>query len=165
MPTFMLPNSVPRHLPFGVVTGRPDYENKAGAKRGNGVFEPPNEVKGIVARKQLYFYTRHKNSRMFGRASVAYWNQQIGILMQWTRQYPPDAAEMRRNDLGEKWQGNRNPFIDDYLLADRIGADAFRADGSRLAAMEGPRPDRRGDHRGKHRRSVRRGGSPRFARR
>jgi endonuclease I len=129
MATFMHPNSVRGHMPFGIVTGNPDYENKAGAKRGNGVFEPPDAVKGLVARKQLYFYARYKDSRMFGRTSVVYWNQQIELFLKWNRQFPPDAVEMRRNDLAEKWQGNRNPFIDDHTLADRVGAGAFRAGG------------------------------------
>jgi len=127
MATFMHPNSVRGHMPFGIVTGAADYENKAGAKRGNGVFEPPDAVKGVVARKQLYFYSRYKNSRMFGRTSVVYWNQQIELFLKWNREYPPDSVEMRRNDFAEKWQGNRNPYIDDHLLADRVGADAFRA--------------------------------------
>ncbi|MEQ1918767.1 MAG: endonuclease [Elusimicrobiota bacterium] len=127
MATFMHPNSVRGHMPFGIVTGNADYENKAGAKRGNGVFEPPDAVKGRVARGLLYFYSRYKDSRMFGRTSVVFWNQQIEIMMKWNRQFPPDAFEARRNDLVEQWQGNRNPFIDDYLLADRVGADAFRA--------------------------------------
>lgn len=127
MATFMHPNSVRGHMPFGVVTGNADYENKAGAKRGNGVFEPPDAVKGRVARGLLYFYSHYKGSRMFGGTSVAFWNQQIEIMMKWNREFPPDAFEARRNDLVEQWQGNRNPFIDDYLLAERVGADAFRA--------------------------------------
>ncbi|MCM2303509.1 MAG: endonuclease [Elusimicrobia bacterium] len=127
MATFMHPNSVRGHMPFGVVTGNADYENKAGAKRGNGVFEPPDAVKGRVARGLLYFYSRYKDSRMFGRTSVVFWNQQVELMMKWNRQFPPDAFEARRNDLVEQWQGNRNPFIDDYTLADRVGADAFRA--------------------------------------
>lgn len=127
MATFMHPNSVRGHMPFGIVTGNADYENKAGAKRGNGVFEPPDAVKGRVARGMLYFYSRYKDSRMFGRTSVVFWNQQIELFLDWNRRYPPDAFEARRNDLVEQWQGNRNPFIDDYKLADQVGADAFRA--------------------------------------
>lgn len=127
MATFMHPNSVRGHMPFGVVTGNADYENKAGAKRGNGVFEPPDAVKGRVARGLLYFFSHYKDSRMFGRTSVVFWNQQVELMMKWNRQFPPDAFEARRNDLVEAFQGNRNPFIDDYLLADRVGADAFRA--------------------------------------
>jgi deoxyribonuclease-1 len=149
MATFMHPNSVRGSLPFGVVTGTPDYENKAGAKRGNGVFEPPDAVKGRVARGLLYFYARHKDSRMFGRTSVVFWNQQIDVLMKWNRDFPPSAFEARHNDLAQAWQGNRNPFIDDYLLADRIGADAFRAGnpsrgpGGTALTLTGRRPSRR----------------------
>ena len=144
MATFMHPNSVRGHMPFGIVTGTPDYENKAGAKRGNGVFEPPDAVKGRIARGLLYFYSRYKDSRMFGRTSVQFWNQQIELMMQWNRQFPPDAFEARRNDLVEQWQGNRNPFIDDYTLADRVGADAFRAGGpSRGADAASFRPSGR----------------------
>ncbi|MDD5302186.1 MAG: endonuclease [Elusimicrobia bacterium] len=127
MATFMHPNSVRGSMPFGEVTGSADYENKAGAKRGNGVFEPPDAVKGRVARGLLYFYSHYKDSRMFGGSSVSFWNKQIELMMKWNRQFPPDAFEARRNDLVEAYQGNRNPFIDDYLLADRVGADAFRA--------------------------------------
>ncbi len=128
MATFVHPNSVRGNLPFGEVHGTPDYENKAGAKRGGGVFEPPDAVKGRIARGLLYFYSRHKDSRMFGRTSVVFWNQQIELLMKWNRKYPPTTFEARRNDLVEAYQGNRNPFIDDYLLADRVGAEAFRAE-------------------------------------
>ena len=141
MATFMHPNSVRGNMPFGVVTGQADYENKAGAKRGNGVFEPPDAVKGRLARGLLYFYSRYKDSRMFGRTSVVFWNQQIDIMLKWNRQFPPDAFEARRNDLVEAYQGNRNPFIDDYLLADRVGADAFRAGNpSRGASTSSAKP-------------------------
>jgi hypothetical protein len=129
MATFMHPNSVRGHMPFGVVTGTPDYENKAGAKRGNGVFEPPDAVKGRVARGLLYYYARYKDSRMFGRKSQVFWNQQIPILLEWNRRFPPDAFEASRNTLVESFQGNRNPFIDDYRLADQIGAEALRHNG------------------------------------
>ena len=91
MATFMHPNSVRGTLPFGEVTGTPDYENKAGAKRGGGVFEPPDAVKGRVARGLLYFYSRYKDSRMFGRTSVVFWNQQIELMLKWNRQFSPSA--------------------------------------------------------------------------
>lgn len=149
MATFMHPNSVRGSLPFGIVTN-PDYENKAGAKRGNGVFEPPDAVKGRVARGMLYFYTRYKDSRTFGRQSQQFWNQQIELFLDWNRRFPPDAFEARRNDVVQAFQGNRNPFIDDYTLADRIGKDALRANtpqrggpGLRATADRGGRPSRR----------------------
>ncbi len=152
MATFMHPNSVRGNLPFGEVKGEPDYENKAGAKRGGGVFEPPDAVKGRVARGLLYFFSRYKDSRMFGRTSVVFWNQQIELLLKWNRQFPPDAFEARRNDLVEQYQGNRNPFIDDYLLADRVGADAFRAGNPSRGAGAGSSESFRSSGRGAARR-------------
>lgn len=127
MTTFMHPNSVRAALPFGVVRGRPEYQNDAGAKMGGGVFEPPDAVKGVVARRMLYFYARYKDSRFMGRKSAQFWNRQIDVLLDWNRRFPPNADEMQRNDRAQEWQGNRNPFVDDHALADRIGAEALRA--------------------------------------
>lgn len=127
MTTFMHPNSVRAALPFGVVRGKPEYQNSAGAKMGGGVFEPPDAVKGVVARRMLYFYARYKDSRFMGRRSAQFWNRQIEVLLDWNRRFPPSVDEMTRNDRAEDWQGNRNPFVDDHSLADRIGAEALRA--------------------------------------
>ena len=162
MATFMHPNGMRGSLPFGEVKGTPDYRNKAGAKRGGGFFEPPDMTKGRVARNLLYFYARYKGSSFFNRQVAQFWNVQIDTLLRWNRQFPPDAQEMRRNDLVEQYQGNRNPFVDDPGLADRIGAAALRANASRFAAMRSLWTERRSD---KHRRSVRRGWSSPLARR
>lgn len=127
MPTFQHPNGVRGNLPFGEIKGKPDYHNNAGAKRGGGFFEPPDMTKGRAARSLLYFYSRYKNSSFFNRRVARFWNVQIETLLRWNRRFPPDAQEMRRNDLVERYQGNRNPFVDDPGLADRIGAAALRA--------------------------------------
>ncbi len=133
MATFQHPNSVRGNLPFGIVVSHIDYENKAGAKRGldaNGVyvFEPPDAVKGRVARALLYFNTRYRDEKTYGHLAVLFWNQQIKVVMDWNREYPPDAFEARRNDFLETYQGNRNAFVDDPGLADRIGAEALKAE-------------------------------------
>jgi len=169
MATFQHPNSVRGSLPFGEVKGRPDYENKAGAKRGDGYFEPPDMTKGRVARSLLYFYARYKGSPFMNGRVTQFWNGQIETMLRWNREFPPDAQEMRRNDLVEQYQGNRNPFVDDPGLADRIGADALRSDrGGRSSSAMGrmsfePRSDT--PRKGKHRRSVKRGSSSKYARR
>ncbi len=36
----------------------------------------------------------------------------LAILLQWHLEDPPDAYELRRNDVVASFQGNRNPFID-----------------------------------------------------
>lgn len=126
MATFIHPNGVRGNLPFGVVRGKGDYANDAGAKRGQGVFEPPDAVKGRVARSVLYFYARYYDRNISnGAFGDAFWNSKLDMLLDWNRRFPPDAWEKQRNSIVESFQGNRNPFIDDYTLADRVGVDGF----------------------------------------
>ena len=47
------------------------------------------------------------------------------MFLKWNREDPPDEWEQSRNDRVEHYQGNRNPFIDEPDLADRIGREAF----------------------------------------
>ncbi|MCX5788274.1 MAG: endonuclease [Elusimicrobia bacterium] len=130
LPTFVSPNGLRGHLPFGEVTGRPEYSNRAGAKLGGGVFEPPAAVKGKIARALLYFVTRYQRDAVReGDYGENFWNSRVDMFMRWNREHPPDAAELQRNDRIQAFQGNRNPFIDDPTLADRIGAQALRFGG------------------------------------
>ncbi|MDE2141363.1 MAG: endonuclease [Elusimicrobia bacterium] len=155
MATFEHPNGMRGSLPFGVVTGPADYSNNAGAKRGNFHFEPPDFTKGRVARAMLYFYTRYKDEPFFapGGHAAAFWNPQIETLLDWNRRFPPTIEERARNDQVEAFQHNRNPFVDDPGLADRIGADALRAGGpaprraAAIVAQASPKdaPRRRSD--------------------
>ena len=84
-------------------------------------FEPRDAVKGDVARMIFYMSVRYdggdgwpdlevNNSTSNGT------NPNIGkvsVLLQWNAQDPPDAFEKRRNQvIYDKWQHNRNPFID-----------------------------------------------------
>jgi endonuclease I len=127
MATLEHPNNVRGNLPFGMVRGIPDYVNDAGAKRGGGVFEPPDFSKGRVARAMLYFYARYRREEFFKAYAARFWNGQLATLLAWNREFPPTVEERRRNDQVATFQGNRNPFVDDPTLADRIGADAWTA--------------------------------------
>lgn len=127
MATFIHPNGVRGALPFGVVRGQGDYSNSAGAKRGQGVFEPPDAAKGRVARAMLYFYTRYGDRNIYnGGYSEAFWNKNLDMFLDWNRRFPPDDWERARNGLVERFQGNRNPFVDDPALVERVGADDLR---------------------------------------
>jgi len=45
----------------------------------------------------------------------------LSVLLQWNAQDPPDAFEMRRNNvIYDTWQHNRNPFVDHPEWADAI---------------------------------------------
>ncbi len=137
MATFMHPNGERGNLPFGEVKGRPEYHNDAGAKMGGGVFEPPDLAKGRVARSLLYFYTRYYDKRIFsGNFNQGFWDEKLPMLLRWNREHPPDDFERARNDAVESFQGNRNPFVDDHTLADRIGETAFKT-GNRYGVRRG----------------------------
>lgn len=127
MATFIHPNGVRANLPFGVPAGRLIYKNDAGTKSDGAVFEPADFSKGRVARDMLYFYARYRDSRIFqDPMGPRWWDRQIAVLLDWNRRFPPDAGEMTRNDEAQGWQGNRNPFVDDHTLADRVGLETWR---------------------------------------
>ncbi|MBI5622396.1 MAG: endonuclease [Elusimicrobia bacterium] len=127
MATLEHPNSIRSNFPFGKITNpRPEYSNRGGAKMDRGVFEPPDFTKGRVARAAFYFFARYYNRRIFFKGGDRFWSRgMIETLMSWNREFPPSQFEKDRNDIVERFQGNRNPFIDDPLLAERIGVDAF----------------------------------------
>lgn len=101
-------------------------------------WEPPDFVKGDIARMIFYMAVRYegyekdgvivndleildeiipKNSKdpLFGKLS---------ILLEWHNQDPVDNWERRRNDIiYKKYQGNRNPFIDHPEFVDKIWQD------------------------------------------
>ena len=75
------------------------------------VFEAPVVHRGNVARAIFYFATRYQM-----KVSPA----EKATLIQWNDADPVDEQELKRNDLIEKAQGNRNPFIDFPDLLSRI---------------------------------------------
>jgi deoxyribonuclease I len=79
--------------------------------RGVDAFEPPDHHKGNVARALFYFSLRY---------DIRINDYEEFVLRQWNMMDPVDAEELKRNDMVEKYQGNRNPFIDDPQLADLI---------------------------------------------
>ncbi len=126
LPTFQHPNSMRSNLPFGEVTGQPDYSNAGGAKEGGGVFEPPDASKGRVARAILYFYTRYYDQNITqGAYNHGFFKDRIDMFLRWNREHPPTTDELRRNDLVEQFQNNRNPYVDDPSLADLVGVGSF----------------------------------------
>ncbi len=78
---------------------------------GDTAFEPPEDHKGNVARALFYFSIRY---------DIEIPEYEEMFLRMWNNIDPVDENERRRNDIVEKEQGNRNPFIDDPGLADLI---------------------------------------------
>jgi len=87
-------------------------------KRGTS-WEPPDVVKGDVARMMFYMAVRYEGDsgvpdlelvdRVGTRAPKF---GKLCTLLAWHEADPPDDSERRRNDLVFDFQGNRNPFID-----------------------------------------------------
>lgn len=126
-PTFVTPNSRRSNLKFAKVA-KALYSTLSGSKLGKEGFEPANSAKGNVARAMFYFVVRYSDRDIRqGMNYSEFWSANVGMLLDWNRQDPPDAAERRRNALVEEFQGNRNPFIDNPELAERIGEQVFRA--------------------------------------
>lgn len=89
------------------------------------VFEPIDEYKGDLARTYLYFAVRYYNedtmwpgSEMTVGAQPKPWA--LPMLLAWHRADAVSVKEQNRNNEVYKYQGNRNPFIDDPLFAEKI---------------------------------------------
>ncbi|MBR5640358.1 MAG: endonuclease [Muribaculaceae bacterium] len=102
------------------------------AGQGGGcatVFEPDDEYKGDFARTYFYMATCYqdyiwKYTYMVTNSSWLTLNQwSINLLLKWARQDPVSDKEVARNDAVYKIQNNRNPFIDNPLLAEYIWGD------------------------------------------
>jgi deoxyribonuclease-1 len=74
-------------------------------------FEPAMGHRGNVARAMFYMATKYS-----WRISAT----EEFYLKKWHKEDPVDSEEIRRNDLVQGAQGNRNPFIDYPELVDRI---------------------------------------------
>ena len=91
------------------------------------VFEPIDEFKGDIARALLYFATRYEgrvgsfNHVMFdGSREQVYTTWFLNMLVKWHKMDPVSPHEIHRNDVGFRFQGNRNPFIDHPEFVEKI---------------------------------------------
>lgn len=122
------------NYPFGEVSN-PEWTSTNGSKRGINtygsyrgvVFEPIDEFKGDIARALLYFATRYEDKvsswnhpMLNGSRDVVYSSWFISLLLKWHKQDPVSLHESHRNQVGYKYQGNRNPFIDHPEWVEKI---------------------------------------------
>lgn len=116
----------PTDVQVNSARGNLDFDNGGSPVAGcNGClkdadsFEPPNRVKGDVARILFYMATRYElgdkvdlelNDKV--NNGTAPYHGKLSVLLQWHLQDPVDDYEKRRNERIYEIQGNRNPFID-----------------------------------------------------
>lgn len=82
------------------------------AKTSEGLrFEPPVEHRGNVARALFYFSIRYK---------INIDEDEEVFLKKWHQEDPVDTEELRRHDRIAEVQGNRNPFVVDPYLVEKI---------------------------------------------
>ena len=75
-------------------------------------FMPRVADRGRVARSIFYFYTMYPE---YDISTVG----DVNLFKKWNDQYPPDDREKLRNEMTNKTQGNRNPYVDDPSLVDQ----------------------------------------------
>ncbi len=98
-------------MAFGIVRGEKRRYGKCDfeVNRRARIAEPRPAARGKIARAMFYMARRY-DLKIFRR--------QRRLLRQWNRAHPPGADEKRRNDVIERIQGKRNPYIDDPALAE-----------------------------------------------
>ncbi len=117
-PTTEEANQERASLPFGETSCAgsacpwDDGGSEMGAQSGRGdVFQVRALRQGDIARAHFYFAIRY-NRRIDAAEETT--------LRQWHAQDPPDDRERARNDAIERFQNNRNPFVDRPDLVDLI---------------------------------------------
>ncbi|MCM1989819.1 immunoglobulin-like domain-containing protein [Oceanirhabdus seepicola] len=126
-PTDVSVNSSRGHLDFD--NGGKPHSEATECNYDSDSWEPRDEVKGDVARIIFYMAVRYegehgeKDLELADRVNT-YPNPEHGklsVLLEWNKQDPISEFEMTRNNIiYEKYQHNRNPFIDHPEWADEI---------------------------------------------
>ncbi|MFT7822190.1 endonuclease I family protein [Bacillus siamensis] len=101
--------------------GGTEYKKAPGNYYDGDSWEPRNDVKGDIARMLFYMAVRYEGDDGYpdlelnnktGNGSAPYIGKQ-SVLLDWNKQDPVDDRERKRNEIiYEKYQHNRNPFID-----------------------------------------------------
>jgi len=118
----------PEDVSVNGARGNLDFDNGgstvsqcSGCAADGDSFSPRAAVRGDVARMILYMAIRYEGGDGFANlepndavanGSAPYIGR-ISVLLAWNAQDPPDAFEQRRNQvIYDRYQYNRNPFID-----------------------------------------------------
>lgn len=96
---------------FGEIKGEYWKFNDCDYERSGGMVEPRPVARGNVARALLYMHLKY---------GVEIEPATMQTIKHWNREDPPSKQEKLRNDRIEALQGQRNPYIDNPSLADRI---------------------------------------------
>lgn len=98
------------------VSMKPERDSDSFSESSNEYFEPREEFKGDVARAMFYVFTIYHDANL---ALDWFWPQ-VGTLLAWNADDPPDDSELARMESVALTQGNQNPFVLDPSLAERV---------------------------------------------
>nr|WP_075617200.1 endonuclease [Paenisporosarcina indica] len=116
----------PTNVQVNSYRGNLDFDNGGtpvpgcnGCLKTGSSFEPPDSVKGDVARMLFYMATRYEKgdrvdlelNEKLNNGTNPY-HGKLSVLLKWHEQDPVDAFEANRNNVIHDIQGNRNPYID-----------------------------------------------------
>jgi deoxyribonuclease-1 len=83
---------------------------ECGVRKRLHLIDPPDTVKGDVARIHFYMHTQHGLPL----------NSNYAFLKEWHRSDPPDADEIAKNARIKAAQGNENPYISNPELIESL---------------------------------------------
>ncbi|MDQ0882022.1 endonuclease I [Peribacillus sp. V2I11] len=103
-------------------------------------WEPPDHVKGDIARMLFYMAVRYEGNGELDLELSDTVNTypkplhgKLSTLLKWNDLDPVDDFESHRNDVIYDWQNNRNPFIDHPEWASEIWGAAKSIDGKKAS--------------------------------
>lgn len=103
---------------FGELEGENWRFNQCDYERRFGVIEPRSIAKGNIARAVLYMHSRY---------NIDVNRDSLILLKKWNLEDPPSKQEKNRNNIIEAIQGNRNPYVDNHKLINKIIAKKVKA--------------------------------------
>lgn len=101
------------------------------------LFEPREKVKGDIARSMFYIFSIYKDLT----ASPDYFEGQKETLCNWHFQDPVDEVEWTRTQKISSYQGNKNPFVLDCSVAQRLYCESHTESCKPVSIEEIPSSD------------------------
>lgn len=95
---------------FGLVNGEDWRFDDCDIEWKTGVVEPRNIARGNIARAMLYMHSNY---------GIPVEKNLLRLYRVWNKMDPPSKQEMARNNIIERLQGKRNPFVDQPASAGR----------------------------------------------
>jgi deoxyribonuclease-1 len=95
---------------YGLINGEDWRFEDCDLEWKSGVIEPRQIARGNIARAMLYMHKQY---------NIPVSKNNLVLFKVWNRIDPPSLQEKKRNDIIERLQGNRNPYIDTPKLAEK----------------------------------------------